>query len=316
MTMTLRAFNEMFPDEDAARAWFERSRWPLGPECYHCGAIGQAAYMPKTKFWHCKECKKQFSVTAGTPMHRTHLPLLTWAHAIYLIVSSSKGISAVKLGEMLGISYPSAWHLGHRVRTMMAEANPILSGVVEIDEMYAGAPPRKRAKSSRDHDDQELKNPQGRGTKRPVVLVAAKRGGDVVAKVIPTHGKEAIASALANVIDRTATVMTDGLPAYKHIGKTQPHLAVNHSAREYARTDAATGNRVHVNRVESFNGFMRRAVTGVFHSISVKHLGRYTGEATFRWNRKADSCLDRMARMIRNGEGRLLTYVFLTGKAA
>ena len=117
-------------------------------------------------------------------MHRTHLPLLTWAHAIYLIVSSSKGISAVKLGEMLGISYPSAWHLGHRVRAMMAAANPILSGVVEIDEMYAGARPRKRTKSSRDHDDAGAPpaNRKGRGTKRPLVLVAAKRGGDVVAR--------------------------------------------------------------------------------------------------------------------------------------
>ena len=182
--MTLRAFHEMFPDEDAARAWFERSRWSRGPECYHCGAVGNAAYMPKTKFWHCKSCKKQFSVTAGTPMHRTHLPLLTWAHAIYLIVSSSQGISAVKLSEMLGISYPSAWHLGHRVRAMMAAANPILSGVVEIDEMYAGARPRKRTKSSRDHDDAGAPpaNRKGRGTKRPLVLVAAKRGGDVVAR--------------------------------------------------------------------------------------------------------------------------------------
>ena len=314
--MTIRAFNEIFPDEDAARAWFERSRWSHGPECYHCGAVGNAAYMPKTKFWHCKSCKKQFSVTAGTPMHRTHLPLLTWAHAIYLIVSSSKGISAVKLSEMLGISYPSAWHLGHRVRAMMAEANPILSGVVELDEMYAGAPPRKQAKSSQDHDDDDAPpaNRKGRGTKRPLVLVAAKRGGDVVAKVIPTHGKEAIASALEGVLDGTAAVMTDGLPAYKHIGETEVHLAVNHSAREYARTDEATGHRVHVNRVESFDGFMRRAVTGVFHSISVKHLGRYTGEATFRWNRETDSCLDRMTRMIRNGEGRLLPYAFLTGK--
>ena len=117
-------------------------------------------------------------------MHRTHLPLLTWAHAIYLIVSSSKGISAVKLSEMLGISYPSAWHLGHRVRAMMAAANPILSGVVEIDEMYAGARPRKRTKSSRDHDDDGTPpaNRKGRGTKRPLVLVAAKRRGDVVAR--------------------------------------------------------------------------------------------------------------------------------------
>ena len=113
---------------------------------------------------------------------------------------------------------------------MMAEANPLLSGVVEIDEMYAGAPPRKRARSSRD-DDGNPPNPTGRGTKRPLVLVAAQRGGDVVAKVIPTHGKEAIASALEGIVDLRATVMTDGLPAYKHIGKSQPHLSVNHSDR-------------------------------------------------------------------------------------
>ena len=91
------------PDEDAARAWFEKARWPSGPECYHCGAVGNALYMPKTRFWHCKACRRQFSVTAGTPMHRTHLPLLTWAQAIYLTVSSSKGISAVKLSEMLDV---------------------------------------------------------------------------------------------------------------------------------------------------------------------------------------------------------------------
>ena len=315
MNLSLRAFNEMFPDEDAARAWFEKARWPNGPKCCHCGAIGNALYMPKTRFWHCKACRRQFSVTAGTPMHRTHLPLLTWAQAIYLTVSSSKGISAVKLSEMLDVHYVTAWHLGHRIRAMMAERHPVLSGVVEIDEMYAGAPPRKRARSSRD-DDGDPPNPTGRGTKRPLVLVAAERGGDVVAKVIPTHGKAAIAAALDGVVEANATVMTDGLPAYRHIGKTQPHLAVNHSARGYARTDHATGQRVHVNRVESFNGFMRRAVIGVFHAISVKHLGRYTGEAAFRWNRRTDDGLTCMARLVRNGEGRMLSYGFLTAKPA
>jgi len=300
--LSLRSFHRMFPDEAAARGWFERARWPHGPECPSCGSVGRATYLKTRPVWRCAECSHQFSVTAGTPMHRTHLPLLTWAHAIYLIVASSKGISAMKLAEMLGVHYGTAWHLGHRIRAMMAEANPILAGVVELDESaasakrngeYAGAPPRKRAKPARDHDDQDPpKNPQGRGTKRPLVLVGAERGGKVVAKVIPTHGKEAIASALDGLLDPKATVMTDGLPAYpalgaakspEHIGKRQPHLSVNHSDREYARTDAATGHRVHVNPafraaeapgVESSNGFMRRAVVGVWHQISVKHLGR------------------------------------------
>ncbi len=84
--------------------------------------------------------------------------------------------------------------------------------------------------------------------------------------------------------------MTDSLPAYKHIGQKQDHQTVKHSAGG--------------------------AVVGVWHQISVKHLGRYASEATFRWNRKPDSVLDRMVAMVRNGEGRLLSYAFLTRKAA
>lgn len=117
------------------------------------------------------------------------------------------------------------------------------------------------------------------------------------------------------MLDPEATVMTDGLPAYKHIGKRQTHLAVNHSEREYARTDEATGLRVHISRVESFNNVMRRAVVGVWRQISTKHLGCYAGEAAFRWNRKADACLERMALLVRNGVGRTLPYGLLTGAA-
>ena len=217
---------------------------------------------------------------------------------------------------------------------MMAEANPILAGVVEIDEMYAGAPPRKPAKPSRDHDDQELKNPQGRGTKRSLVLVAAKRGGDVVAKVIRTHGKGAITSALDGVLNDTATVMTDGLPAYKYIGKTQPHHAVNHSAREYARTDELPAYRwigskfpahlhvnhskgeyvrrdplvaatAHTNTAESFNATLKRAVIGVWHWFSTKHTDRYLSEVSFRWNRRKQGADARPAGLFTGNGGRL-----------
>lgn len=132
--MSLRAFTDLFPDEDAARTWFDKARWPNGPECPSCGTIGRSTYLKTRSVWRCTECDHQFSVTAGTPMHRTHLPLLTWAHAIYLILASSKGISAMKLAERLDVSYGTAWHLGHRIRAMMAEANPILAGVVEMDE--------------------------------------------------------------------------------------------------------------------------------------------------------------------------------------
>ena len=88
--------------------------------------------------------------------------------------------------------------------------------------------------------------------------MAAERDGDVFTSLIPTHGRKAISEALQGVLDASAVVMTDGLPAYKHLGKDRAHLAVNHSQREYVRTDEETGHRVHVNRVEAFNGFLGR----------------------------------------------------------
>ena len=236
--LSLSAFNTMFPDEEAARRWFERARWPDGPECPHCGEVGHAWWIGTVRRWSCGGCTKQFTVTAGTPMHKTHLPLLKWAQAIYLIVASSKGISAKKLSEMLDVHYGTAWHLRHRIRAMMAEVNPILSGVVEMDEMYAGASPRKRAKPARDHEDNPPPpaNPTGRGTKRPLAFVAAERGGQVVAEIIPTHGKAAIADAPEGKLAEDAVVMTDGLPACKHPGATHTHLSVNHSDKESRST--------------------------------------------------------------------------------
>ncbi len=309
--LMLRAFHDLFPDEDSARAWFERARWPDGPMCPVCGWVNHACWLRTIRRWQCTACHRQFSVTAGTPMHRTHLPMLTWAQAIYQIVASSKGISAVKLSEMLGVSYQTAWHLGHRIRAMMAEDSPLLSNIVEIDKTYAGAPPRKRPKPERADDDCDPPppNPEGRGTKRPLLLVAAERGGEVATKVIPTHGKAAVAEALDGVLSADARAMTDGLPADRHLGAEHTHLSVNQSQREYARTDSAG------HRVESFSGFLGRAVVGALHFVSPKQLGCYASEAAFRWNRKADACLERMALLVRGGVGRTLPYRFLTGTA-
>jgi len=305
--LSLARFNALFPDEVAARRWFEQARWPEGPACYHCGSIGKAWWIEAKKFWCCASCRGQFSVTAGTPMHQSHLPLLTWARAIYLILASSKGLSAVKIGEMLGVCYSTAWFLGHRIRAMMSEQNPLLSGVVELGETYAGAPPRKHAKG-----DPSPPNNKGRGPRRPLLLVAAQRSGDVIAKTISTHSRAAIGAALEGVLSPGATVMSDGLPAYKHLGGDRQRLSVTYSAREYARTDEPCGCRVHVNRVESFNAFLRRAIVGVWHWVSAKNLLRYAGETTFRWNHGNEACLDRMARLIRNGYGEHLPYVDLT----
>lgn len=216
----------------------------------------------------------------------------------------------MKLGEMLDVSYKTAWFLGHRIREMMQERDPLLSGLVEIDETYAGAPPRKKSKTDQGDDDEHGggSGKAGRGTARPLLLVAVERHGPVATKTIPTHSKAAVKAALDGMLSERAAAITDGLPAYAWLGEERWHPTVTHSRGEYVRIDASSGIPIHVNRVESFNSFLGRAIWGVFHSVSPKHLGRYASECAFRWNRKADVCLVRMAEIIRAGIGRSLSF--------
>ena len=118
--LSLRGFHTLFPDEAAARAWFEAARWPEGPVCPRCGAEGRASWMRTRDRWVCRGCLLQYSVMSFTPMHRSHLPLLVWAQAIYLMVSSPKGVSSLKLSELLGLPYKTTWHLTQRIRLMLA----------------------------------------------------------------------------------------------------------------------------------------------------------------------------------------------------
>ena len=323
--LPLQAFHALFPDEAAARAWFEKARWPDGPVCPKCASVDASLWMANVRRWKCRPCTTQFSVMVGTPMHRSHLPLLVWAQALYLMVSSSKGISSMKLAERLGINYTSAWHLSHRIRAMMEADHPLLAGVVELDETYAGAAPRAQAQredNSGNGDDPPFPPPfggtrrkAGRGTKRPMVLAAVERGGPVVAKPLATHSRTAIGEALKGLIARGTTVMTDGLPAYRHLSADHDHLHVIHSRKAFARTDPATGRRVHVNTAESWFATLHRALVGVFHSVAPKHLGRYAAEAAFRWNLRAQPVLDRMAAIVACAGGRRLTFAALTAKA-
>lgn len=188
----------------------------------------------------------------------------------------------------------------------------MLRGLVEIDETYAGAPPRKPAAGN----NPAVPSPTGRGSRRPLVLAAAERGGRVRAATIAGHSRAEIGAAVDAWVQPGSTVFTDALPAYRHLGAEHQHLAVTHSAREFARTDPVSGLRVHVNTVESWNSMLQRAVVGVFHWISRKHPDRYVTEATSRWNRRGQDGFARLRHMISLGAGRVLPFRHLVGAAA
>lgn len=143
-----------FATDDQCWNYLEKMRWPNGVCCISCGSLNVSRITresktknKRTRLYQCLEpqCKHQFSPTAGTIFHDTHLPLRTWFLAIALIVDAKKGMSALQLQRHLPgnkpgkkLHYRTVWHLCHRIREAMKEPTGILTGTVEVDEAYIG----------------------------------------------------------------------------------------------------------------------------------------------------------------------------------
>src|SRR5665213_1843736 len=134
-----------FTNEDAARKHLEAIQWPDGPVCPHCGVLDHSSRIAggRAGLLFCNACRKQYSVTVGTVMERSKVPLNTWLYANHLLCSSKKGISSHQLSRMLGVTYKTAWFMAHRIREAMAPKGnePPMGGegqTVEADETYFG----------------------------------------------------------------------------------------------------------------------------------------------------------------------------------
>ena len=134
--MSRAAFEARFPDEAACARDLAAMRWPDGFVCPACGHDRGWELKRRRASWECAACGKETSVSAGTVMHRSHLPLKTWFMAIHIVTSHSNGISALQLQAQLGLgSYKSAWLLLHKLRrAMVAPDRSLLEDLVEIDE--------------------------------------------------------------------------------------------------------------------------------------------------------------------------------------
>ena len=145
--MNLIDIHKTFKTDDECLEYLAKLRWPDGVRCVTCGCDKVSQYLsptkkqPGRKIYQCQEptCQQQFTATAGTIFHDTHLPLTKWFMALSIIVDAKKGISAKQLQRHLNTGYKTAWYLAHRIRKAMEETDrPFLSGTVEIDETYIG----------------------------------------------------------------------------------------------------------------------------------------------------------------------------------
>jgi transposase len=264
-----------FGSEDKCRAFLEELRWPDGVTCPRCGSKKISRIKKRSQF-DCDNCRYQFSVTAGTIFHDSHLPLWKWFLAVYLMGESKKGVSANQLKRMLGVSYKTAWYLAHRIRAAMHESNPdLLRGIVEADEMYVG--PVEQGEGRRT------------GAKRRVVLGAVERDGDIRFRVSDRADRAALHGFLRTVVhDDAEAIYTDDWKAYDGIAdENTRHETVNHSRKQWVQGD------VHTNTIEGVWSLFRRSVVGSFHHLSVKHLALYLDEIAFRYNERENAFLFR-----------------------
>ena len=139
--MSLAQLFKMFPDDETAEAWFVARRWKKGIHCPHCGSTDvQTGAKHKTMPYRCreKECAKRFSAKTGMFMEGSKLGFQVWMIATYLLTTSLKSVSSLKLHRDLDINQRSAWFLAHRLRVALADKEELFAGPAEVDETYIG----------------------------------------------------------------------------------------------------------------------------------------------------------------------------------
>ena len=300
--ISLMELTEMFPDEESAVKWFEGIYWPEGRKCGHCGSENTKD-VPNQKpmpYW-CTDCRSYFSVKTGTVLQSSKLPLRKWAFAVYLYVTSLKGVSSMKLHRDLKVTQKTAWHMLHRLReSWKASGLDEYLGPIEADETYVGG------REGNKHASEKLRQGRGAVGKTAVAGVKNRSTNKVKAKVVHDTTSATLQGFVGENLYVGHTVYTDEAASYRGLSETFDHLTVNHGKGEYVREE-----EIHTNGIESFWSMLKRAHKGTFHQMSRKHLQRYVTEFVTKHNMRESDTDEQMAHIVAGLLGERLMYVEL-----
>jgi transposase-like protein len=291
--------NPIFHDEAKARAWLEARVWPHGPVCPHCGVVDEATLMKgkshRTGLYQCNACREPFTVTVGTLYERSKVPLCKWLAVTHLMMASKKGMSALQISRMIGLSYKTTWFLCHRIRESLRDTSTGPLGgenkVVEADESYVGGKAKNRA-----HREPAPKK---------AVFSLIEREGHVRSFHVANVTAKTLNPIMEKNVAKATAIMTDESVVYpKLVEAFASHGTVNHSANEYARLSGF----IHINTAENFFSILKRGITGSYHHVSEAHLHRYLGEFDYRYNTRQLRDFERFEASIPGIVGKRLTY--------
>ena len=204
---TYRQFVEMFPDEVACASFLEALRWPSGFSCPRCGEVADPWRQTRGRLV-CRSCRHQTTATSGTIFDKTRTPLTTWFDAAWHVTTAKNGLSAKTLERTLGVRYRVSWTMLQRFRIAMVRSErKRLSGVVEVDETFAGGVAR---------------GTKGRGTTKPLVAVAIEtfepRGfGRLRMRYVPDASSASLVPFVRDVVEVGSVVHTDGWRGYNDL---------------------------------------------------------------------------------------------------
>lgn len=287
---------DAIPDEAAAVAHFRAIRWRDGAFCPYCG--GRKVYDFKDGRTHkCGACRQRFSIKVGTVFEDSKVPLRKWLMALWLLTSHKKSIASTQLAKDIRVTQKTAWFMLHRLRyaATTKSFNAPLKGMVEADETFVGGKEKNKHAAKRTGDTKG-----GKG--KAVVFGMLERDGEL--RAFPTAGLKAgnVHAIIGEHVAPGSDLMTDEHPSFTGLQGRYRHHTVNHSAGEYVRHYYA-----HTNGIEGAWSLLKRQIYGTHHWVSPKHLARYVGEMTWRYNRRRMGEGERLNALIAGSAGRL-TY--------